>query len=64
MTEINPRLVLEDLIHDHGTQSRVAVALGISKEMVSHLVTGRRSFSDTVLFRMGLRRVVVRRVAA
>ncbi len=59
MKERNPHDVLEALIQKHGTQHAVAVELGISDVYVSDLIKGRRKFSDEVLMRLGLRRVVV-----
>ena len=64
MTIVDPSLVLADLIRQHGTQANVAPILGVSKEMVSHLVTRKRAFSDLILFRLGLERVIVKRQRA
>lgn len=59
MKERNPHDVLAALVRQHGTQHAVAEVLGLSDVYVSDLLKGRRTFSDEVLAKLGLRRVVV-----
>ena len=59
MKERNPRELLAGLVKQMGTQSAVAKSLGIGESYMSDLLNGRREFSDEMLAKLGLRRVVV-----
>jgi plasmid maintenance system antidote protein VapI len=59
MKEIDPRVALAAFIKRHKTQAAAAEALGVSRPYLSDIVNGRRDFSDAVLEKLGLRRVVV-----
>jgi len=60
MDEVNPRIELMRLVGEAGTQGRVGRRLGISRYMMSKLLRGHRKFSEEMLHKMGLRRIVVR----
>lgn len=59
MPEQNPREWLRQRVVALGTQRAVAAELGVSDVYVSDLLRGRRPFSEAMLRRMGLKRVVV-----
>ena len=50
---------LRALLAQHGTQQEAASALGISQQYLSDLLLGRRTFSEAMLAKLGLRRTVV-----
>lgn len=50
---------LEALVETHGTQKAVAKRLGCSEVHVGDLLRGRRTFSDAMLNKLGLRRTIV-----
>lgn len=59
MKEIDPLDALRKFVAKHKTQAAAAEALGVSRPYLSDIINGRRDFSDPVLERLGLRRVVV-----
>lgn len=59
MKERDPREALMALVKQMGTQTAVARSLGIGDSYLSDLLHGRRDFSDEMLAKLGLRRVVV-----
>lgn len=59
MKEIDPLKTLRAFVEKHKTQAAAAEALGVSRPYLSDIINGRRDFSDPVLERLGLRRVVV-----
>jgi len=59
MKEIDPLERLKAFVEKHKTQAAAAEALGVSRPYLSDIINGRRDFSDAVLERLGLRRVVV-----
>lgn len=59
MKERNPHDALMALVKQHGTQHAAAKALGVGDVYVSDLLNGRRKFSDEMLAKLGLRRIVV-----
>lgn len=61
MDETNPRHILRQLVEQYGTQKAAAMSLGISQPYLSDLMKGRRTFSDKILKKLGLRSVVVSR---
>jgi DNA-binding transcriptional regulator YdaS (Cro superfamily) len=50
---------LRALVREHGSQKAVARYLGVSDPMVGDLLMGRRKFSDKMLAKIGLTRIVV-----
>ena len=50
---------LRALLAQHGTQQKTAAALGISQQYLSDLLLERREFSEVMLTKLGLKRVVV-----
>jgi transcriptional regulator with XRE-family HTH domain len=59
MKEIDPLERLKRFVGEHETQRAAADALGISRPYLSDILNGRREFSDPILDKLGLRRVVV-----
>lgn len=59
MKERDPHAVLTELVKQCGTQSAAAERLGVSRMFVTDLLLRRRKFSDEMLAKLGLRRVVV-----
>lgn len=59
MKEIDPLERLRRFVGEHETQREAADALGISRPYLSDLLNGNRPFSDPILEKLGLRRVVV-----
>ena len=55
----DPTTKLKALIKEHGSQAAVARLLGVSDPYLSDLVLGRRPFSERMLTKLGLKRVVV-----
>ncbi len=56
---INPAERLEAFVANYATQREAAAALKISGPYLSDLLNGRREFSDAILERLALRRIVV-----
>ncbi len=52
--------VLRAFTLHYGLQRNAAKALGVSPGYVSDLLSGRRDFSEAMLAKLGLRRIVVR----
>lgn len=50
---------LRVLVQEAGTQAAAAKQIGSTQGQVSDLLKGRRSFSNSILRRLGLRRVTV-----
>ena len=59
MKEVDPIKALNAFVSKHKTQAAAADALGVSRPYLSDIINGRRDFSDAILERLGLRRVVV-----
>lgn len=59
MKEVNPLERLNAFVAKHKTQAAAAEALDVSRPYLSDIINGRRDFSDQVLEKLGLRRVVV-----
>jgi len=59
MKEIDPLVALNAFIKKHKTQAAAAAELGIARSYLSEIVNGRRDFSDPILEKLGLRRIVV-----
>jgi plasmid maintenance system antidote protein VapI len=57
--EIDPIVALESFIKKHKTAKAAAEELGISSGYLSEIVNGRRDFSDAILEKLGLRRIIV-----
>lgn len=58
--ETSPVEMLRRAIKEAGTQARLAEQWGVSQAYISDMLNKRRGFSDAVLARLGLRRVVVK----
>jgi hypothetical protein len=63
MREIDPVGALWKHVDKHPNRTEAARALGIKPAYLSDLLTGRRGFSDNVLFALGLRKAIVKRAA-
>lgn len=61
LTERDALAALVALVETHGSQTAVAQRMNVSIPYINDLIHGRRSFSDAMLERLGLRRVVVDR---
>lgn len=59
MKEIAPLERLRRFVDTFDTQSAAADELGISRQYLTQLLNGKRDFSEAVLAKIGLRRVVV-----
>ena len=59
LAEIEPREALRKFVALHATQREAALALGIGESYLSDLLLNRRDFSDAMLEKLGLRRIVV-----
>jgi transcriptional regulator with XRE-family HTH domain len=59
MKEIDPLDRLRAFVAKHETQAAAAEALGVSGPYLSDILNRRRDFSDQILKRLGLRRIVV-----
>ena len=57
---IDPLETLKQFVATYRTQHAAAEALGISEQYVSDLLLGRRIFSDRILEKLSLARVVVK----
>lgn len=60
MELVDPQDELRALVQSTGSQQSLAKRLGISDAHVSHLLSGKRTFTKKVLQKLGLRYVVVR----
>lgn len=56
----NPHDVLEAFVSKHPTQRDAADALEISQAYINDLLHNRRDFSDAMLRKLGLRRIIVK----
>lgn len=61
LTETDAHAALAALIETHGSQTAVAKRLGLSVPYINDLIHGRRLFSDAMLEKLGMRRIVVKR---
>jgi transcriptional regulator with XRE-family HTH domain len=59
MTIVDPRSRLRRLVKRCGTQRAAAVKMGISTNYLSDLIHGHRVYSDRILKKLDLRRVIV-----
>jgi plasmid maintenance system antidote protein VapI len=59
VSEIDPQVALASFVERYETQTDAAKALGIKPPYLSDLLHGHRGFSDRILKRLGLKRVVV-----
>lgn len=59
MKEIDPLVALKRFVGEYETQGAAADALGVSRPYLSDILNGRREFSDAILQKLGLRRIVV-----
>ena len=59
----DPRAALLEFIASKGTQKNAAAALGVSATYLVDLKRGRRGFSDVMLRKLGLERIVLRRAS-
>lgn len=55
----DPLVVLKAFVSQHPSQTAAARALGISQAYLNDLLWGRRTFSEPMLAKLGLRRLVV-----
>ncbi len=58
-TDINALERLQAFVDEVGMQRSAAVKLGITPQYLSDLLNGRRSFSERILLKLGLRRAIV-----
>lgn len=56
---VDPKKRLDAAIRRTGSQRALAAELGVSQQYVCDLAAGRRPFSDGVLEKLGIRRVVI-----
>lgn len=63
MTRVDAKGQLRGLVRAHASQKLAAKQLGISQQYLCDLLKGRRPFSARVLDKLGLRQVIVRKVA-
>lgn len=56
----DPQAELKQFVSKHSTQQAAAQALGIAPSHLTDLLRGRRTFSEAMLAKLGLRRAVVR----
>jgi hypothetical protein len=59
MTIVDPCSRLRRLVRRCGTQRAAAVEMGISTNYLSDLIHGHRVYSDRILKKLDLRRVIV-----
>ena len=59
MEIVDPRKALKEYVAHYDTQGDAASALSISQAYLSDLLHGNRSFSERLLRKLGLNRVVV-----
>lgn len=60
MLEIDPQVALASFVQRYSTQNDAAKALRIKPPYLSDLLHGHRGFSDEILKRLGLKRIVVK----
>lgn len=58
MAKIDPKKQFQLFVAKHGSKTKAAAALGISRPYVHEMVKGSRPVSDAVLAKLGLERVV------
>lgn len=59
MKRANPQKALQALVMRCGSEAAAGVVLGVTQQYVNDLLKNRRPFSDRVLSKLRLRRVVV-----
>ena len=59
MKTIDAMGALKAHIAKYETQSKAAAALGMSQQLLSQVVNGKIGFSDVLLEKLGLKRIVV-----
>jgi len=59
MTIVDPRSRLRRLVRRCGTQRAAAAEMGISSNYLSDLLHGHRVYSDRILDKLQLRRIIV-----
>ena len=59
-TATDPRALLARLVEEAGSQKAVAKRLGITQQYIGDLLAGQRTFSDRILDKLGLTRVIVK----
>ncbi len=57
---VDPIETLRAFVANYPTQRQAAAALGISPVYLSDILNERRDFSNTVLEKLGLKRIVVK----
>ncbi len=57
---VDPIEALRAFVATHQTQRQAAAALGISQAYLSDILNERRDVSETVLEKLGLKRIVVK----
>jgi hypothetical protein len=57
---VDPLDVLRQFVATHPTQVVAAAALGIKPAYLSDILNERRDFSETILAKLGLKRIVVK----
>lgn len=60
MNKTDPIKALRRMVDAHVTQRAAAEKLGLSQTHLSDLLRGRRTFSESVLAKLGLRRETVK----
>ncbi len=60
MKPVDPVETLRAFVATHPTQRQAAAALGISATYLGDILNERRDVSDTVLAKLGLKRIVVK----
>jgi hypothetical protein len=58
--DINPRSFLQIYVREFPSQAAAARAMGISRSYLNHILAGRKSFSESILDKIGLKRVLVK----
>lgn len=64
MKEVDPARTLRAFVSRYPTKRAAAKALGISDPYLFDLLNGNRQYSEPILSRLGLRRVVVEEKAS
>ena len=59
--ETNPNDALRAFVDKHGTQIKAAAAMGITQGYLSDLLRNKRDITDTVLEKIGYKRIVVKK---
>lgn len=60
MRIVDPIERLQRLTVQHRTQAKAAAFLGITPAYFSDMINGRRNITDSILAKLGLKRVVVK----